>query len=58
MSRRPKIWSLVANVIANVIANWGALGAAHAFAAPTALGFADGRAGQSLDGAWHVIVDP
>ncbi len=26
--------------------------------APSALGFADGRAGQSLDGAWHVIVDP
>src|SRR5436305_9073185 len=25
---------------------------------PTALAFADGRAGQSLDGAWHVIVDP
>ncbi|HSY38299.1 MAG TPA: glycoside hydrolase family 2 TIM barrel-domain containing protein [Polyangia bacterium] len=54
MSRRPKIWSLVAFLVAN----WGALGAARAFAAPTALGFADGRAGQSLDGAWHVIVDP
>lgn len=26
--------------------------------APTALGFAEGRAGQSLDGAWHTIVDP
>src|SRR5215831_11660448 len=25
---------------------------------PTALAFADGRAGASLDGAWHVIVDP
>jgi beta-glucuronidase len=25
---------------------------------PSALGFADARAGQSLDGAWHVIVDP
>jgi beta-glucuronidase len=34
------------------------LGAARAAAAPTALGFADGRAGQSLDGPWHVIVDP
>jgi len=34
-------------------------GAAHATAAgPTALAFADGRAGASLDGAWHVIVDP
>jgi len=54
MSRRPKIWSLVALLVAN----WGALGAARAFAAPTALGFADGRAGQNLDGAWHVIVDP
>jgi beta-glucuronidase len=30
---------------------------AHA-AAPSALAFADGRAGVSLDGAWHVIVDP
>jgi beta-glucuronidase len=25
---------------------------------PSALAFADGRAGASLDGAWHVIVDP
>src|SRR5262252_4032138 len=25
---------------------------------PTALAFADGRAGASLDGPWHVIVDP
>ncbi len=24
----------------------------------SALGFVDGRAGQSLDGAWHTIVDP
>jgi len=31
---------------------------ARAGAAPTALGFAEARAGQSLDGAWHVIVDP
>lgn len=31
---------------------------ARAAAAPTALGFAEARAGQSLDGAWHVIVDP
>jgi beta-glucuronidase len=27
-------------------------------AAPTELGFAAARAGQSLDGPWHVIVDP
>ena len=26
--------------------------------APSALGFAEGRAGQSLDGRWHTIVDP
>jgi beta-glucuronidase len=25
---------------------------------PSALGFVDARAGRSLDGAWHVIVDP
>jgi len=25
---------------------------------PSALAFADSRAGVSLDGAWHVIVDP
>src|SRR5580765_1042349 len=25
---------------------------------PSALGFVDGRTGQSLDGPWHVIVDP
>ena len=50
MSRFLKLWPLVALS--------GALCAARAFAAPTALGFADGRAGQSLDGAWHVIVDP
>jgi hypothetical protein len=36
----------------------GVLRTAPALAAPTASGFADGRAGQSLDGAWHVIVDP
>jgi beta-glucuronidase len=30
----------------------------QAVAAPTALGFVESRAGQSLDGAWHVIVDP
>ena len=36
----------------------GLLWSAPALAAPTALGFADARAGQSLDGAWHVIVDP
>ena len=36
----------------------GALWTAGASAAPTALGFADERAGQSLDGVWHVIVDP
>jgi beta-glucuronidase len=45
-----RIWPLVALS--------GALWTASASAAPTALGFADGRAGQSLDGAWHVIVDP
>jgi beta-glucuronidase len=45
-----RIWTLVALS--------GALWTASASAAPTALGFADGRAGQSLDGAWHVIVDP
>jgi beta-glucuronidase len=36
----------------------GLLWSAPGFAAPTALGFADARAGISLDGAWHVIVDP
>ncbi|HEY4393926.1 MAG TPA: glycoside hydrolase family 2 TIM barrel-domain containing protein, partial [Polyangia bacterium] len=36
----------------------GLLGAGRAAAAPTALGFTEARAGQSLDGAWHVIVDP
>ncbi len=36
----------------------GALWTRACRAAPTALGFADARAGQSLDGAWHVIVDP
>ncbi len=35
-------------------AGWPARGAA----APSALAFADARAGQSLDGPWHVIVDP
>ena len=45
-----RVWTLVALS--------GALWTASASAAPTALGFADGRAGQSLDGAWHVIVDP
>ena len=29
-----------------------------ATAEPSALAFTDGRAGVSLDGAWHVIVDP
>ena len=29
-----------------------------ATAEPSALAFTDGRAGISLDGAWHVIVDP
>ena len=29
-----------------------------AAAEPSALAFTDGRAGVSLDGAWHVIVDP
>ena len=48
MSSCPKLWLLVA----------GALWSANASAAPTALGFADGRSGQSLDGAWHAIVDP
>jgi beta-glucuronidase len=32
--------------------------AGRAAGAPTALGFVDVRAGQTLDGAWHVIVDP
>ncbi|HEX3901568.1 MAG TPA: glycoside hydrolase family 2 TIM barrel-domain containing protein [Polyangia bacterium] len=50
MSRRPNLWPLVALA--------GALWSASASAAPTALGFADARSGQSLDGAWHVIVDP
>ena len=50
MSFRPRVWPLVALA--------GALWTASAAAAPTALGFADGRSGQSLDGAWHVIVDP
>jgi len=50
MSLRLKLWSLVALS--------AALWTAPAAAAPTALGFADGRAGQSFDGAWHVIVDP
>ncbi len=45
-----RIWTLVALS--------GALWTARAFAAPTGLGFADGRGGKSLDGAWHVIVDP
>ena len=45
-----RIWPLVGLA--------GALWTTGASAAPTALGFADGRAGQSLDGAWHVIVDP
>jgi len=31
---------------------------AWAEAGPTALAFADGRAGLPLDGPWHVIVDP
>ena len=50
MPSRLKLWSLVAGSVG--------LWSASAAAAPTALGFADGRAGQSLDGAWHVIVDP
>ncbi len=29
-----------------------------AAAEPSALAFTDGRAGVSLDGAWHVIIDP
>src|SRR5262245_1738528 len=33
-------------------------GARAAAPGPSALAFADGRAGASLDGAWHVIVDP
>jgi beta-glucuronidase len=38
----------------------GCLGSSLAWAGPaaSALGFGDGRAGQSLDGPWHVIVDP
>lgn len=32
--------------------------AARAESSASALGFVDGRAGQSLDGAWHTIVDP
>jgi len=36
----------------------GLLWSAPGLAAPTALEFADTRAGQSLDGDWHVIVDP
>ncbi len=31
---------------------------ARAAESPSALAFVDGRAGQSLDGRWHVIVDP
>jgi beta-glucuronidase len=45
-----KLWPLVAL--------FGALWSAPAGAAPTALGFTESRAGQTLDGAWHVIVDP
>jgi beta-glucuronidase len=38
----------------------GVSAAARAASAPvaSALAFADGRAGMSLDGPWHVIVDP
>jgi len=32
--------------------------ASDAAPAPSALSFVDGRAGQSLDGPWHVIIDP
>jgi beta-glucuronidase len=44
--------------VGTLIALGGVFCTARAAAAPTALGFTDGRAGQSLDGAWHVIVDP
>jgi beta-glucuronidase len=45
-------------ILRTLLAVAGALWTARAAAAPTALGFAEARAGQSLDGAWHVIVDP
>jgi beta-glucuronidase len=50
MSVRMKAWPLLALS--------GVLCTNAAVAAPSALGFSDGRVAQSLDGAWHVIVDP
>jgi len=57
-----RVWSLPA-LLAFALAPGAALPAPSpppgaSPAAPSALGFTDGRAGQSLDGAWHVIVDP
>jgi beta-glucuronidase len=57
-----RVWSLPA-LLTFALASGAALAApspppAASPAAPSALGFTDGRAGQSLDGAWHVIVDP
>jgi len=57
-----RVWSLPA-LLAFALAPGAALAArspppAASPDAPSALGFSDGRAGQSLDGAWHVIVDP
>ena len=54
---RPVLKALAATVRALVVFA-GLLWSAPGHAAPTALGFADARAGASLDGAWHVIVDP
>jgi beta-glucuronidase len=49
-------WSLTAALSLSLLATCAWSNAAAG--SPTALGFADARPGQSLDGAWHVIVDP
>jgi beta-glucuronidase len=59
--RGVRVWSALA--LCSLVTSRAALAAAGALpaagvAAPSALGFVDTRAGQSLDGAWHVIVDP
>jgi beta-glucuronidase len=50
----------VVSVVASLAATLSGSGAWAADPVPTAtaLAFADGRPGQSLDGRWHVIVDP
>src|SRR5262245_37774829 len=47
-------------VVATLAASlaFGTSARAAAPTTPSALAFADGRDGASLDGAWHVIVDP